>query len=55
MIRVNGVGRPDGSPFRSGDTIKYTQAADGKPADSKPIGGPSFAVAAHVASGGDAR
>ena len=54
VIRVNGVGRPDGSPFRSGDTIKYTQAADGKPADSKPIGGPSSAVAAHIVSGGDA-
>ena len=55
VIRVNGVGRPDGSPFRSGDTMKYTQAADGKAAESKPIGGPSSAVAAHIVSGGDAR
>ena len=55
VIRVNGVGRPNGSPFRSGDTMKYTQAADGKAADSKPIGGPSSAVAAHIVSGGDAR
>ena len=30
VIRVNGIGRPNGSPFRSGDTIKYTQTADGK-------------------------
>ena len=28
VIKVNGMGRPNGSPFRSGDTIKYTQAAD---------------------------
>ena len=54
VIRVNGVGRPDGSPFRSGDTIKYTQAADGSTPVSKKIGGPDSAVAAHVISGGDA-
>ena len=54
VIRVNGVGRPDGSPFRSGDTMKYTQASDGTTPVSKQIGGPSSAVAAHVISGGDA-
>lgn len=55
VIRVNGVGRPDGSPFRSGDTIKYTQASDGSTPVSKTIGGPNSAVAAHVISGGDAQ
>jgi hypothetical protein len=55
VIRVNGIGRPNGSPFRSGDTIKYTQAADGTAPVSKMIGGPNSAVAAHVTSGGDAR
>ena len=55
VIRVNGIGRPNGSPFRSGDTIKYTQTADGKAPVSKTIGGPNSAVAAHVTSGGDAR
>ena len=54
VIRVNGVGRPDGSPFRSGDTMKYTQASDGTTPVSKQIGGPNSAVAAHVVSGGDA-
>ena len=54
VIRVNGVGRPDGSPFRSGDTMKYTQASDGTTPVSKQIGGPNSAVAAHVISGGDA-
>ena len=54
VIRVNGVGRPNGSPFRSGDTIKYTQAADGSAPVSKTIGGPGSAVAAHIVSGGDA-
>ena len=54
VIKVNGIGRPNGSPFRSGDTIKYTQAADGKAPVSKTIGGPNSAVAAHVTSGGDA-
>ena len=54
VIRVNGVGRPDGSPFRSGDTMKYTQASDGTTPVSKTIGGPNSAVAAHVTSGGDA-
>jgi hypothetical protein len=55
VIRVNGIGRPDGSPFRSGDTIKYTQTADGKAPVSKNIGGPNSAVAAHITSGGDAQ
>ena len=55
VIKVNGIGRPNGSPFRSGDTIKYTQAADGKAPVSKTIGGPNSAVAAHVTSGGDAQ
>jgi hypothetical protein len=54
VISVNGLGRPDGSPFRSGDTMKYTQASDGSTPVSKKIGGPDSAVAAHIVSPGDA-
>ena len=54
VILVNELGRPDGSPFRSGDTMKYTQASDGSTPVSKKIGGPDSAVAAHIVSPGDA-
>ena len=53
VIAVNGLTRPDGTPFRSGDTIKYTQAADGTVPVSKKMGGGNSAVVAHVTSGGD--
>jgi hypothetical protein len=55
-IDVNGLGRPNGSPFRSGDVIKYTQA-DGADPTSKKIGsanGEADAVVAHIVSPGDA-
>jgi hypothetical protein len=55
-IDVNGLGRPSGSPFRSGDVIKYTQA-DGAEPSSKKIGstnGQAGAVRAHIVSPGDA-
>lgn len=54
VIKVNGLGRPDGSPFRTGDTMKYTQAGDGSTPVSKKIGGPDSAVVAHIVSPGDA-
>ena len=56
-IDVNGLGRPNGSPFRSGDVIKYTQKADGGDPVSKKIGsenGQADAVIAHIVSPGDA-
>ncbi len=55
-IDVNGLVRPSGSPFRSGDVIKYTQA-DGADPSSKKIGsanGEAGAVVAHIVSPGDA-
>ncbi len=52
-IDVNGLLRPDGSPFRSGDTIKYTQDDDAV-ASSVVMGGPNSAIAAHIVSPGDA-
>ncbi|MET1231352.1 MAG: hypothetical protein ABWY52_00715 [Candidatus Limnocylindrales bacterium] len=55
-IDVNGLVRPSGSPFRSGDVIKYTQA-DGADPVSKKIGsenGQAGAVIAHIVSPGDA-
>jgi hypothetical protein len=55
-IDVNGLGRPNGDPFRSGDVIKYTQA-DGAEPSSKKMGstkGQAGAVAAHIVSPGDA-
>ncbi len=55
-IDVNGLMRPSGSPFRSGDVIKYTQA-DGAQPSSKKIGstnGKAGAVIAHIVSPGDA-
>lgn len=54
-IYVNGLGRPDGTPFRTGDVIKYTQVGDhAKQPVSKRIGGPNSALVAHIISPGAA-